>query len=192
MKKIAAILLMIVMLFNLVGYRWVMNMVQQNADARLEARLDKNEYDEANLIEIKVPLELPYQTDWKNFERCDGAIEFNNVHYKYVKRKIEGGFMILKCIPNESRQEITNARDHFFQLVNDLEQTKPVKKSNSSLPAGIRIALSDYDEQLQLGFSFPGNISKINQQLYSTGIISDNLHNTPEQPPEATQCYFLI
>lgn len=175
---------MSIMLFNLGGYRWVMNLMEQKADARLEARLDKNEYDEANLLEIKVPLELPYQTDWKDFERCDGAIEFNNVHYKYVKRKIEGGFMILKCIPNETRQELTNARDHFFQLVNDLEQTKPAKKSNSSIPAGIKLALSDYDEQLQLGLAFPGSLSKKNFQLYSIDLISDNLHHTPEQPPE--------
>jgi hypothetical protein len=173
------------MLFNLGGYRWVMNLMEQKADARLEARLDKNEYEESNLLEIKVPLELPYQTDWKDFERCDGAIEFNNVHYKYVKRKIEGGYMILKCIPNETRQELTNARDHFFQLVNDLEQTKPAKKSSPSLPSGIKIALSDYDEQLQLAFAFPGTLSKRNLIPYSFDIIADNTHNTPEQPPEA-------
>ena len=178
------------MLFNLGGYRWVMNLMEQKADARLEVRLDNNEYEESNLLEIKVPLDLPYQTDWKDFERCDGAIEFNNVHYKYVKRKIEGGFMILKCIPNETRQELTNARDHFFQLVNDLEQSKPTKKSNSSIPAGIKIALGDYDEQLQLSFAFPGSLSKMNLQLYSIDLISDNLHNTPEQPPETT--LFLI
>ena len=173
------------MLFNLGGYRWVMNLMEKKADARLEARLDNNEYEEANLLEIKVPLELPYQTDWKDFERCDGTIEFNNVHYKYVKRKIEGGYMILKCIPNETRQELTNARDHFFQLVNDLEQTKPAKKSNSSLPAGIKIALSDYDEQLLSSFAFQGILSKRNIHPYSLDIISGNTHNTPEQPPEA-------
>ena len=172
------------MLFNLGGYRWVMNLMEKKADARLEARLDNNEYEESNLLEIKVPLDLPYQTDWKDFERCDGAIEFNNVHYKYVKRKIEGGYMILKCIPNDTRQELTNARDHFFQLVNDLEQTKPAKKSNSSIPAGIKLSLSDYDEQLQLGFAFPGALSKRNLIPYCFNIIADNRHNTPEQPPE--------
>lgn len=174
------------MLFNLGGYRWVMSLIEQKADARLEARLDNNEYEESNLLEIKVPLDLPYQTDWKDFERCDGAIEFNNVHYKYVKRKIVGGYMILKCIPNETRQELTNARDHFFQLVNDLEQTKPAKKSNSSVPAGLKIALSDYDEQLQLSFAFPGLLSKQKIHPYSFDIISDNTHSTPEQPPEAS------
>ena len=173
------------MLFNLGGYRWVMNMIEQKANARLEARLDNNEYDEASLLEIKVPLDLPYQTDWKDFERCDGAIEFNNVHYKYVKRKIEGGFMILKCIPNETRQQLTNARDYFFQLVNDLEQTKPAKKSSPSIPAGIKITLGDYDEQLLSAFAFPGILSNRDIHLYSSNIISDNLHNTPEQPPEA-------
>jgi hypothetical protein len=174
-----------IMLFNLCGYRLIMNWMEQKADTRLEARLDKNQYDESNLIEIKVPLDLPYQTDWKNFERCDGAIEVNNVHYKYVKRKIAGGFMILKCIPNETRQQLVNARDYFFQLVNDLEQTKPAKKSTTPGTTVIKTVLSEYDEQLQLNFKFPDALSGRNFSLYSPGLLPENQLNTPEQPPEA-------
>jgi hypothetical protein len=176
---------MSVMLFNLGGYRWIMNWMEQKADTRLEARLDNNEYDESSLIEIKVPLDLPYQTDWKNFERCDGAIEINNVHYKYVKRKIAGGFMILKCIPNETRQQLVNARDYFFQLVNDLQQTKPAKKSTAPNAAVIKTVLGDYDEQLQLNFKLPAILSARDFSLYTSPLIPDSQLNTPEQPPEA-------
>ena len=61
-----------------------MNYVDQQQTAQLELQLDNKEYDASTLIEIKVPVSLPYQTDWKEFERVDGEIEFNGMHYKYV------------------------------------------------------------------------------------------------------------
>ena len=91
MKKIASILLLGILLFNWCGYRWVINLVQQSADAKLEARLDRDDYDESQLIEIKVPVDMPYQSDWAGFERYDGEIEVNGIHYKYVKRKVQDG-----------------------------------------------------------------------------------------------------
>jgi len=102
-----------------------MNWIQQKADTKLEAKFDSNDYNEAALIEMKVPLDLPYQTDWKYFERCDGEITVDGQHYKYVKRKVQDGMLVVKCIANENKHRIESARDQFFQLAN-------VYKSNYS------------------------------------------------------------
>ena len=72
---------------------------EQKQRIAIEQRLDKNEYDEAALFEIKVSLSIPYLNDWVDFERVDGELEHQGIHYKYVKRKIENGFLIVKCIP---------------------------------------------------------------------------------------------
>jgi hypothetical protein len=79
---------------------------------------------------------------------------------------------------------LTNARDYFFQLVNDMQQTKPVKKSGSSLPTVVKTSLSDYDEQIQFHYHYPGLLQKKNFYLYTADLIPDNLNSTPEQPPE--------
>ena len=85
-----------------------------------------------HLIEIRVPLNAPYLSDnTTEFQRYDGELELDGVHYKYVKRKVVNGELVLLCLPNKSKTELQNSREEFFKLVNDLNQTQN-KKSNSS------------------------------------------------------------
>ena len=131
MKRIAAILLLVLFLFNWFGYRLLSDYLQHRADAKLEARLDKNDYDESQLIKVKMPLNLPYQNNWSDYERFDGEVEIDGVHYKYVKRKIEDGQLVLLCLPNETKMQLQSAKDDFFKLVNDLQNPSQNKNSNN-------------------------------------------------------------
>jgi hypothetical protein len=187
LKKIASISLLVLLVFNWCGYRFVFNWVQQKADARLEAKLDQHNYQESELLEISVPLNMPYQTDRSDFERVDGEIEIGGVHYKYVKRKVENGQLVLKCIPNHLKQQVMNARDAFFQLVNDIQQETPAKKSSSS-PGIAKLNISDYEEQIinQLGCATAKAVIKYYPASRNQNFSSNNFHRSPEQPPEFT------
>lgn len=127
MKRLTAILLLVLFLFNWFGYRLLSDYLQHKADTRLEAQLDHDQYDASQLIEMRVPLNMPYQATSSDFERYDGEIEINGVHYKYVKRKIENGQLVLLCLPNETKMRLQSARDEFFKLVNDLQQANQSK-----------------------------------------------------------------
>src|SRR5580658_5132677 len=82
-KRIASILLLAVLFFNWIGYRFVSSYLEDHANARLEAQLDMNDYDESQLISFKVPAEhLAYYNNSKQFDRVDGEIEINGVQYK--------------------------------------------------------------------------------------------------------------
>jgi hypothetical protein len=186
LKKIASILLLGILLFNWCGYRWVINIVQQEADTRLEAKLDVNEYDESQLIEIKVPVNMPYQTDWAGFERYDGEIEVNGIHYKYVKRKIQDGQLVLKCIPNQTKQRLESAKDDLFKITNDLQQDNAAKKSGAPNSTLVKNVLGDYDNLQQLNIAaLYASLSQQSYNLYQPNLVTDLLHSTPEQPPEA-------
>ena len=186
MKKIASIVLLGLLLFNWCGYRWVINMMQQNADTKLEAKLDRNEYDESQLIEIKVAVSMPYQTDWADFERYDGEIEVNGIHYKYVKRKVQDGQLVLKCIPNQTRQRLESAKDDLFKITNDLQQDNAAKKSGAPNSILVKNVLSDYDNLQQLNIpALYAAVSAQSYNLYQPELVANLLHSTPEQPPEA-------
>jgi len=186
LKKIASILLLGILLFNWCGYRWVINLVQQDADAKLEARLDKDDYDESQLIEIKVPVDMPYQSDWAGFERYDGEIEVNGIHYKYVKRKVQDGQLVLKCIPNHDKQRLESAKDDLFKITNDLQQDNSAKKTGTPTQAPVKNALGDYDHLQQLNISaLYAAISQQSYNVYQPELVNQLLHSTPEQPPEA-------
>jgi hypothetical protein len=124
-----------------------MDYVQQKADTHFEQKLDNKEYDATALIEVRAPVNLPYQTDWKEFERVSGEITINGMHYKYVERKLEGGEMIYKCIPDEGKARLVNARENFFKLVNDL-QTQQEQKSGKQPAPSYKAFSFDYCEQL--------------------------------------------
>ena len=145
MKRAAAILLLLIFLFNWFGYRLLSDYLQHRADTRLEAQLDQQQYNEASLIEIRVPLNMPYQSISSNFERYDGEIEFNGIHYKYVKRKVENGQLVLLCLPNETKMRLQSARNEFFQLVNDLQRSSQSK--NSTPAAEIKSPVTEYWQQ---------------------------------------------
>lgn len=145
MKRAAAILLLIIFMFNWFGYRLLSGYLQHRADTQLESQLDQHQYNEASLIEIRVPLNLPYQNISSGFERYDGEIEYKGIHYKYVQRKVDNGELVLLCLPNENRMKLQNARNEFFKLVNDLQQSS---KNNNSTPAGsIKNPITEYWQQ---------------------------------------------
>ena len=144
MKKFAAILLIALFLFNLFGYRVLFQYEQQQSDMRLEASLDKQDYSDADLVTIKVPLSLPYINNQQSFERINGEITVNGKILKYVKRKISDGNLILLCLPDQNKMRIESAKDEFFKYANDLVQNNHSGKSNNSKAGVFKNLLSEY------------------------------------------------
>src|SRR5688572_5669011 len=96
------------------GYTLVFDQFEKSSDSRQEAKIEGLAYSDAELIEVKVPLRLPYQVSTAGFERFDGEVEMNGVHYNYVKRKVQNDTLVLLCLPNEAKTEVSNARETFF------------------------------------------------------------------------------
>jgi len=185
-KKIAAILLICLLLFNWYGYRFVTNYLQQKADRQLEKRIDLNQYNESQLIEIKVALDMPYQNNQSEFERHYGEIEINGKMYTYVKRKIENGYLILKCIPNTVKQDIKTADNILFNVNNGLDQEHNGSKDNSPLNNATKSIFSDYDD-----YAFKININSFSAsqkefRLSGTSFFNSITLPVSEQPPEVT------
>ncbi len=128
MRKILAILLLLIHLFYSGGYRLVFDQLETHTGDRLISRIDADSYDERSLVEVRVPVNLPYQSNWPEFERYNGEIYMNGVHYNYVKRKMHNDTLILLCLPNQEKTQLLNARETFFSLVNDLQQDSPAKQ----------------------------------------------------------------
>lgn len=186
MKKIASAILICLLLFNWFGYRLVVDYLQQRSDSHLEAQLDRDQYDDSQLIELKIPIHLAYQTSWSSYERYDGEIEMNGTLYKYVKRKVCNDTLYLKCIPNTKKMDLAVARDDFFKNTNDIDQNKSNKPANSKAGA-LKNSLGDYDEQ-KVSFNLDKqNIltSDFNPE-YQVNALLTSPHLSPEQPPDYT------
>ena len=183
MRKIAAILLICLLTFNWYGYRFVTNYLQKKADSQLEARIDINDYDESQLIEIRVALNMPYQNNWSGFERHYGEIELNGKIYTYVKRKVEDGNLILKCIPNTVKQDIKTANNILFTANNGLDQEHN-GKSNSPLNNVVKTFFCDYDDDF-LNYNLK-DLQDLSKHSLRTGASFFYSISLPvcEQPPD--------
>ena len=131
MKSLTAILLIALLFFNWYGYRIITGYIQKQADQQLAVQLDNHHYDESQLIELKVELQVPYQTQDADFERHYGEIEIDGKSYTYVKRKMENGFLILKCIPNHQRDKLKTANTDFLKMVVGVNHEKNNGKQNT-------------------------------------------------------------
>jgi hypothetical protein len=183
LKKIAAILLIVILSFNWYGYRIVTNILTKDADQQLEAQLDNNEYDESQLVEVRIPLNMPYQNNQMEFERHYGEMESGGKYYTYVKRKIENGVLVLLCIPNNSKEKIKSAGNDYFKTANGLDQNQPDKKQNNNSNFAKNF-WSEYDGR-ETDFTIDIFTDLINKSFLNN---VPSLHNlclsSPGQPPE--------
>ncbi len=151
---------------------------------QLEARLDKNQYDESQLIELKVPIHLPYQNNWAAYERYDGEITLNGTLYKYVERKVSNDTLYLRCLPNTKKMHLETAKDDYFKNTNDLAQNNNSQKSGNSKTIVLKKVLSDFDEPHLL---YASSIIRHQVKLFGIYVEQDLLsspHVSPEQPPD--------
>lgn len=105
------------------------------SDEKLIQQLDRNEYREEELIEIKIPFQVPYNTDWADYRREDGEIEVQGQYYSYVKIKISQDTIYLKCLPNAGKNKLAAARQEISKKLNNLpgndeESGSIIKKAN--------------------------------------------------------------
>ena len=180
LKRTAAILLIFIFLFNIVGYRWLFVHLENKATQKLEEKIDAGQYSDDQLVEIKIPLKVPYYTSTK-YEPYYGETKFNGEHYRYVKRKVSNDTVYFLCIPHTEKNNIAAAKTDFIKSVNDIQNNSSQKQGQSSL---VKLILSDYlpkekisDDALIL--SVLKNITSFNYQL-----VSQFEPGTATQPPE--------
>ncbi|MDV6220537.1 hypothetical protein [Flavitalea sp. BT771] len=133
LKKITAILLLGLFLFNWAGYRLLTLFLEARADLQLQVQLDDNNYEVSQLVSLKVPVtHLSYYNNSKEFETVNGSIEMNGVRYKYVKRRIYNDSLEVLCIPDAATMQLKAAKNIFFAAVNGLRHTGTPEKKQSA------------------------------------------------------------
>ena len=189
LRTLAAILLLFILSFNWFGYQFVSHYLQNRATRLLAVKLDCEEYAERDLIELKIPVSLPYQNNHERFERYDGEIEINGIHYTYVKRRIINDSIILLCLPNKEKTKMVNAKDNFFKLVNGLHSTPWEKNTGKGNAAVYKNALPEFltDENISSIYNL-GHCLVVKFPITNISHQSAGFKELPEIPPENIVC----
>ena len=175
---------MLVLLINTCGYRFIISAMQENSDRQFDTSLDNNEYDESQLIEIKVAMNMPYQERFTDFERHYGQIEMDGKSYTYVKRKIDGDVVIFKCIANESREQLKKINSDMTQAnaSNNANMDHSGKQQQPSSFA--KSMLGDFDDQQFSQLALASVLLQEHQYNSYSFYIPQITVNPPHQPPK--------
>lgn len=184
LKKLIAIFLLLMLLFNWGGYRLLSNWMANHAQAQFQLVLDEEQYNEADLLHIKVPATLPYGVSNAQFEKVEGSIEMNGVTYSYVKRRFYQDTLELLCLPNIQTTQIKNARDAFAQLANDFISHEGSAKKTNGNSASVKWNISDFtQDHLFFSWQFRGDVADVNWNAFvSKALPAGNLSGI-EHPP---------
>jgi hypothetical protein len=175
-----------ILFFNWYGYQLLTNYWQQQAEKHLQARLDRNEYSESQLLSVKIPTtSISYSNSYaataSNFERIDGQVDIHGVRYQYVKRRIVGDSLELLCIPNETATKLSQVKNDFFRQVNDLQQHNQSKKT----PSSVKNISKDY-QSTTMQIVVPGALAALMPVpgVYTCPGLLSNYSPTTEMPPD--------
>ena len=183
MKRFAAAIILVILCFNWFGYSSIISFMQRKADVQMEAMLDKKSIKETDLFELKIPLHLPYQTSWANYERYDGEVKLNGTIYKYVKRKITDDTLHLMCIKNTKKMEYENAKRDFYKNTNDLSSNNSQKT-----PSLVFKKIGIESDHFLFDMNMNHQTTLVEQDYFSVvvGNASEPHLISPKQPPDGT------
>ena len=184
MKKVTAISFLLLFAFNWFGYRLYYDYLQHKTNENLEASFDSNSYDESQLVELKIPVHLPYQTSWTSYQRYDGEININGTSYKYVKRKLSNDTLYLMCIPNIKKMRLETAKNDFYKISNDLAQNDNSKKSDNAKSVFKNLQTVYDDSTFGLNINSFYTLTLKNWLPANTAGTISFPHNSPGQPPD--------
>lgn len=159
---------------------------EDRADVQLQVQLDENNYNESELISIKVPASLPYGVSSKKFERVDGEVDVKGVTYTYVKRRFYNDTLELLCIPNTVKTGIINARDEFFRLANDFVNSSSAKKETGHHATHtVKFSIQDYANDHSFVWQYPSFESSQKYHDQQFAVNSFLYLNQQDKPPQA-------
>jgi hypothetical protein len=183
LKKGIAIVLLIVHVFNLAGYHALFAFLQQKASTQIIEQLDNGAYQAADLVEVKIPYPLPYSANWPDYQRFDGEVDMNGLHYNYVQRKMSNDTLYLLCIPNGEKAKLVTAKNDYFNSINEISNPSQQKKSSSNSIE--KVFCTEYSNLIE-AYSLPETANPFTRAYPSAQpVLLNQFISSPFQPPKA-------
>lgn len=116
MKQLTAIGLLGLLLFNMLGHYPVYIGMQWQARQDMEQRLDFEDACGLELFQLKIPINLPYWQNMKDYERAKGRFEHNGEYYTLFKQKVQDDTLFLVCVKDHRQKQLLQKLSEIVQL----------------------------------------------------------------------------
>ncbi|MEO7215934.1 hypothetical protein [Mucilaginibacter sp.] len=179
MKKLTAIFLLAILLFNIGGHLLFHQYFTYRCDKFFSQQVAQNRYNLHDLTEVKIPVNLPNLGDDAEYQDVTGQINFESSSYNYVKMKLTKTAMYLLCVPNYETTRLSGQNIIEARGMKDI----PVPKKNH-VPFGKLVLIVYSHQNLQYRFATPIITTFKKIHLYTQLQISNSSIEGPGQPPD--------
>jgi hypothetical protein len=171
MKKILAIMLFSVLLYQAGGF--ALQYLSEGNSVAIDPETEET-------VVVKIPINLPYQTDWVSSEEVEGSVRQGDEFYEMKERKVENDTLVTVMVKDR------NARENFFDLAEKVNEH--LTDEPGSTPAKTKLIntlVKEYCAQSS-GWVFyilewPTSSEAINHLILPTQDVSSALFSPPRQ-----------
>ena len=183
MKKLIALSLLFIHLFNIGGQLLFYEYALYQSDKLFDEQINQNRYNPDDLTEVRIPANIPGIADENNYEYINGRVQFGNTAYNYVKIKITRTAIYLVCIPNYATTHLSNQNIINAMQIPDI----PVPKKDHVPFGKINLACYNY-QNIHFKFTIPliSNGKNIPDHFL---MIPNAIITGPGQPPDITTLF---
>lgn len=140
-------------------------------------KLDHAEYNESDMVTIKIPIAIPYAVDSQDFERVDGLFEHKGEFYRLVKQRLSQDTLHVVCVKDYELAYINQAWEDYVKTFTDNHSDNSATKTFSTL-------MKDYIPRTFAIIHFsPGWESDVKPQSYINFLVS-SYYPSIIHPPE--------
>lgn len=119
MRRIVAIALLLLLLFNVLGFYGIFMGLQYQNRQQLVQRFDADQYDESQTITFKVPLSIPYAGDRQDYVRVDGEFEHEGEFFHMIKQRLSQDTLYVVCVNDQQSKRIHRAMTDYVKTFGD-------------------------------------------------------------------------
>ena len=151
------------------------------SDNKIFDKINTNHYQRSDLVEVKIPVNMPTQQDWDGYQAVSGQVEVKGIRYDYAEIRITRDTLYLRIMPNTESTKLAKANILYGKFVNDVPASN-TKHSNNP------ITKKNLSESEYLTFTYIHSpeltIRKLTHSFSFSGILKPTLE-VGGQPPEA-------
>lgn len=130
-KRIIAISLIALLLFNVLGYYGLLVGLQYKNSNELVQRFNSDSFEPAETVTLTVPIAVPYAYDYQDYVRVDGEFEYQGESYRMVKQKFEKDVLYIVCYKDNTNKNIKQALSDYAKTFSD--KPSDSKQQNTKL-----------------------------------------------------------
>ena len=143
LKKLIAIFLVLLLLFNALGFVGLFMGLRYKTRLDLVQRLDNRDYSDEETVTLKIPMSIPYHIDSEENERVNGEIEHQGEFYRLVKQKLFEDTLYIVCIKDVESTRLKQALSDYVKTFTD----KPTNTSHHNTNI-VSTFIKDYIPQM--------------------------------------------